>query len=85
MLLSDAHDVDLVMIGGDVTYARQDWMESLAPGASTPNLKPVLAWGKRMLLDNGFRGRPGDGGVPTLDDLRADLIKAFPQVGPIWA
>jgi 5-methylthioadenosine/S-adenosylhomocysteine deaminase len=85
VLLSDPHDVDMVMIGGDVTYARQDWLDQVAPAATAPNLRPVIAWGKHMALDNGFRGRPDDEAVPTLDDLRADLIRVFPPVGPIWA
>ena len=78
VLLSDSHDVDLVMIGGDVTYTRTEWLEQIAPGATAPNLQPVIAWGKQMLLDNGFRGDPDDEAVPTLDDLRADLIKVLP-------
>jgi 5-methylthioadenosine/S-adenosylhomocysteine deaminase len=85
VLAADARDVDLVVIGGDVTYTRAEWAEELAPGVTSTTLSPVIAWGKRMLLDNGFRARPDDQDVPTLDDLRADLIGVFPQLGPIWA
>jgi len=85
VLLTDPRDVDMVLIGGDITYARQDWINELAPDGAGPNLSPVIAWGRRMLLDNGYRLHRGGPEVPTLDDLRADLIKAFPQVGPIWA
>jgi hypothetical protein len=56
----------------------------VAPSISTHNLAPVLAWGKRMMLDNGFRAGNNDDPAPNLDELRADLIRAFPQVGPIW-
>ncbi len=87
VLLSDAHDVDLVMIGGEVTYTRAEWVDPLALGAAAPNLQPILAWGRHMMLDNGYRASPGEDpqAVPTLGDLRADLIGVFPQVGPIWA
>jgi cytosine/adenosine deaminase-related metal-dependent hydrolase len=85
VLLSDTDDVDLVMIGGDVTYARADWLEAIAPSATSPGLRPVIAWGKRMVLDNGFRARPDDDTTPDIDALRADLIGAYPEIGPIWA
>jgi 5-methylthioadenosine/S-adenosylhomocysteine deaminase len=84
VLLSTPQDVELVSIGGDITYARTDWIEKVTPGISTDNLAPVLAWGKRMMLDNGFRAGSNNDPMPTLDQLRADLIQAFPQVGPIW-
>jgi 5-methylthioadenosine/S-adenosylhomocysteine deaminase len=85
VLLADPGDVDLVVIGGDVTYARADWLDALAPGAASPDLRPVIAWGRRMVLDNGYRARPDDGTPPDLDLLRADLIEAYPAIGPIWA
>jgi len=85
VLLSDTNDVEMVVIGGDVTYVRADWGEQLALSGSAPNLRPIIAWGKRMLLDNGYRFRPGQDGVPTLDELRADLVRVFPQLGPIWS
>ena len=85
VLAANARDVEMVLIGGDITYARQEWTDALAADVPAPNLRPVIAWGKRMRLDNGFRARPDEEAVPTLDDLRADLIAAFPQVGPIWA
>jgi 5-methylthioadenosine/S-adenosylhomocysteine deaminase len=85
VLLSDTNDVEMVVIGGDVTYVRADWGEQLGLSGSAPNLRPIIAWGKRMLLDNGYRFRPGHEGVPTLDDLRADLVAVFPQLGPIWS
>jgi hypothetical protein len=84
-MLAEPQAVDLVMIGGDVTYARTEWLDQLAPAAASPTLRPVIAWGKQMVLDNGYRHRADDEPVPTMDDLRADLIHAFPQVGPIWA
>jgi 5-methylthioadenosine/S-adenosylhomocysteine deaminase len=85
VMLAEPQAVDLVMIGGDVTYTRREWLDQLAPAATSPTLRPVIAWGKQMVLDNGYRQRADDDPVPTMDDLRADLIHAFPQVGPIWA
>jgi hypothetical protein len=35
-----------------------------------------------MLLDNGYRFRPGQDGVPSLDELRADLVAVFPSSDP---
>ena len=48
-------------------------------------LEPLLAWGQQMLLDTSYTaGTPGTA-PPRLTQLRADLIDAYPQVGPIFA
>lgn len=79
------NDVELVLIGGDLTYGRADWVHTLAQDPADPNLEPVLAWGRPMLLDTSYQGQPGDGLTPRLTQLRTDLTSNYPQVGPIWA
>lgn len=78
-------DVELVMIGGDVAYGRREWVRALAANPEDPDLEPVLAWGRRMLLDTGFEVNPGPDPTPRLATLRASLTKVYPPVGPIWA
>ncbi len=77
--------VELVMIGGDLTYGRTDWITALSDEAA--QLQPLLAWGQPMLLGTGFvaedTGKP-PAPAPTLTELRAALIGAYPQVGPIF-
>lgn len=78
--------VDLVLIGGDLTYGRRDWIRALAAEPDHPGLEPVTAWGKPMLLDTAYSAEAGDGTTaPTLTQLRDSLTSAYPQVGPIFA
>ena len=75
--------VELVTIGGDLTYGRADWIAALSDDPS--QLQPLLAWGQPMLLDTGYVAHgSGTAVAPKLSDLRAELIKAYPQVGPIF-
>ena len=78
-------DVELVLIGGELVYAREDFGSALAADPQDPVLEPVLAWGRRMLLDTSYEGQTGDGSTPRLQQLRADLTTIYPPVGPIWA
>jgi 5-methylthioadenosine/S-adenosylhomocysteine deaminase len=81
-----AMDVELVTIGGDLSYGRTDWVEVLAADFSSPALEPVIAWGRPMMLDVSWRANPGEGDtMTTLSQLRADLTRLYPPVGPIWA
>jgi 5-methylthioadenosine/S-adenosylhomocysteine deaminase len=73
------------MIDGDLAYGRADWLEQLIEPSEREGLEPVAAWGKRMLLDTSYAVRPGSETPPRLARLRADLIKEYPQVGPIFA
>ncbi len=82
---SSPADVELVMIGGDVAYGRQDWVRTLAAAPEDPKLEPVLAWGRRMLLDTSFEVNPGADPTPRLAELREALTEVYPPVGPIWA
>jgi cytosine/adenosine deaminase-related metal-dependent hydrolase len=75
--------VELVMIGGDLSYGREDWMLALSDPADHARLQPLLAWGQPMRLDTGYAVRRRDA-APTLADLRAELIAGYPQVGPIF-
>jgi hypothetical protein len=80
--LADPSWVEMVLIGGDVTYGRADWYAQLA---AEPNSgEQLIAWGKQMRLDCTFDAPPGQP-VPTLADLRASLTSAYPPVGPIYA
>ena len=45
----------------------------------------MIAWGQLMLLVSGFQANPTPTRPPALQQLRADLIKNYPQVGPIFA
>jgi 5-methylthioadenosine/S-adenosylhomocysteine deaminase len=76
--------VELVMIGGDLSYGRSDWMLALADPADHARLQPLIAWGQPMLLDTGFAAHTAQTPAPTLADLRAELIAQYPQVGPIF-
>jgi 5-methylthioadenosine/S-adenosylhomocysteine deaminase len=78
--------VDLVMIGGDVAYARSDWFGTLTGTTTGPAVEPVVAWGKAMTLDAGYRTGPQAGTPPpSLTQLRGLLTSAYPPVGPIFA
>ena len=78
-------DVELVMIGGDVAYGRTEWVTQLAADATDPDLEPVIAWGRPMLLDTSFEVNPGGDPTPRLAQIRTALTKIYPPVGPIWA
>ncbi len=83
---ADPSWVELVMIDGDLAYGRADWLEKLTDSADTELLEPLIAWGKRMLLDTTYRAGETDGdALPRLAKLREDLIREYPQVGPIFA
>jgi cytosine/adenosine deaminase-related metal-dependent hydrolase len=77
--------VELVMIGGDLTYGRPDWDSQVTTASE---YEQVEAWGRHMLLDTRF-GSPeaaGAAGPPRrLSDMRQRLINRYPAVGPIFA
>jgi cytosine/adenosine deaminase-related metal-dependent hydrolase len=75
-------DVELVTIGGDLAYGRADWISALAPAGAT---EPIIAWGRRMLVDTSYSVRTPASPPPRLAELRAELISRYPQVGPIFA
>jgi len=84
--LADPAAVRMVCIGGDVSYAREDWfaeLTGLVDGAAWPSsVERLIAWGVPMRVDTGF----GDvAGARSLSAVRADLIAAYPQIGPIFA
>jgi hypothetical protein len=82
---ADPSWVEMVLIGGDITYGRADWYAQLAgtqPTVST--IEPLIVWGKPMQLDTGFQTAP-KAPTPPLSGIRAALISAYPQVGPIFA
>ncbi len=82
---ADPSHVDLVMIGGDVAYGRDNLVRRLLGDRARGRLEPLLAWGKPVLLDTSYRARPSDEAPPTLARLRADLVGEYPGVGPIFA
>ncbi|HYJ73993.1 MAG TPA: amidohydrolase family protein [Kineosporiaceae bacterium] len=81
---ADPSWVELVLIGGDVTYGRSDWFATLTSGAAGPTIEPLVAWGKTMTLDNGYRS-PTGAVPPPLRTLRTLLTTNYPPVGPIFA
>ena len=77
-------EVNLVMIGGDVAYIREDWLEGLGAEDHQDHLEPLWAWGKRMVLDTSYvAGR--EEAQPRLAEIRASLIAAYPNIGPVFA
>jgi hypothetical protein len=61
-------------------------VQVLAADSASPALEPVIAWGRPMMLDVSWRANPGEGDtMTTLSQLRADLTRLYPPVGPIWA
>jgi 5-methylthioadenosine/S-adenosylhomocysteine deaminase len=83
---ADPSWVELVMIDGDLTYGRADWLGQLAASDDRDRFEPLIAWGKPMLLDASYTAAGAGGGEQTkLAQLRAALIKEYPQVGPILA
>lgn len=88
---SSPADVQMVMIGGDVVYGREDWTATLRRAlgedepAEAPGVEPVVAWGRRMLLDTGFAVHPTGSAPIRLAELRRALTSIYPPVGPIWA
>jgi 5-methylthioadenosine/S-adenosylhomocysteine deaminase len=82
--LADPSWVELVSIGGDVTYARADWFEALSGATQGSTIESLTAWGKPMRLDTGFQQVPG-APAPSLSTIRSLLTAAYPPVGPIFA
>lgn len=82
--LADPSWVELVCIGGDITYARADWFAALAGDASGTTIEDLTAWGKPMRLDTGFQSSASSP-TPSLREIRRLLTAAYPPVGPIFA
>ncbi len=80
--LADPSWVDLVCIGGDITYGRADLFAALSGAAQGTTIEDLVAWGKPMRLDTGFQGGSD---VPSLSTVRTLLTAAYPAVGPIFA
>jgi cytosine/adenosine deaminase-related metal-dependent hydrolase len=85
--VADPSFVQLVMIGGDIAYGHSTLVGAMFDhdDDALAHFELQLAWGKPMLLDTSYQGHPKGDSPPPLSTLRADLIKAFPQVGPIFA
>jgi 5-methylthioadenosine/S-adenosylhomocysteine deaminase len=79
------NDVELVLIGGDLAYGRTEWVTTLVEDPTDLRLEPVIAWGRPMLLDTSYQQHPQGDAAPPLEQLRSDLTRVYPQVGPIWA
>ncbi|MDN5767368.1 MAG: amidohydrolase family protein [Humibacillus sp.] len=82
--LADPSWVELVSIGGDITYARADWFTSLSGAAEGSTIENLIAWGKPMRLDTGFQS-PAAAPTPSLSAVRSLLTAAYPAIGPIFA
>jgi len=81
--------VGLVVLGGDVAYGRADWVRTLVGvpdgGPDPATLEPAMAWGRPVLLDTSYSVHAPANPAPRLAELRAALIRRYPQVGPIFA
>ena len=84
MCQADPSWVELVLIGGNLAYARTDWFTTLAAQHTGPTIENLTAWGKPMTLDTGYHS-PTNDPTPPLSTLRTQLINAYPPVGPIFA
>ncbi len=76
--------VEMVLIGGDLTYGRADWFTELLASPAEASVEALRAWGQPMLLDASYMANPDGEEAPTLAELRAQLIEQYPQVGPIF-
>ena len=85
VLASGPAQVTLVAIGGDVAYARPDWLSKLLAGADLSTVETVVAWGRPMSVDLRYSVLATDAPPPRLEELRAALIARFSQTGPIFA
>ncbi len=84
VLAAEPSWIDLVTIGGDLSYGRPDWVADVVGAEAVADYEGVMAWGKPMLLDNRFSvGQPATL-PPRLADLRAALIDREPRIGPIF-
>ena len=81
---ADPSWVELVTVGGDITYARTDWFTRLATATASPTIEQLDAWGKQMTLDSGLHAPPNATTI-TLSNIRKQLTAAYPPVGPIFA
>lgn len=84
VLAAEPSWIELVTIGGDLSYGRPDWVEAVVGPDVAAEYEPVLAWGKPMLLDTRFAVGQPDAPPPRLADLRAALIDRDPRIGPIF-
>ncbi len=82
VLESDRRSVELVTIGGDLAYGREEWLRHLA-GSS--EMEPLIAWGKRMALDLTYSVVGSPAAPPRLAELRKQLLERYPQTGPVFA
>lgn len=82
--LADPSWVELVCIGGDITYGRADWVQTLSGARPGGTVEDLTAWGKPMRLDTGFQSPAADP-TPALGTVRGLLTAAYPAVGPIFA
>ena len=78
---SDPSDVELVLIGGNLAYGREDWIAALT---SSGEAEAAVAWGKRVALDTTYSVAAAPSPPPRLADLRAALLGIYPQAGPIF-
>ena len=80
--LADPSWLELVCIGGDITYGRADWFKKLSANAQSPTIEDLTAWGKPMRIDTGFQSAPDPMSLTQISKL---LTTAYPPVGPIFA
>ena len=82
VLRSDPSAVQLVMIGGNIVYARSDWYDQLTEGRRG---EQVWAWGREMTLDTTYSVRASSSPPPRLSELRTAILEHYIGAGPIFA
>jgi 5-methylthioadenosine/S-adenosylhomocysteine deaminase len=80
--IADPSWVELVCIGGDITYGRADWFGKLSGDAEGSTIEDLMAWGKPMRIDTGFQTAKDP---MSLTRIRQLLVNEYPPVGPIFA
>ncbi len=82
VLRSDPSSVQMVMIGGNIVYARSDWYAELAESSPTETFH---AWGRTMTLDTAYSVKSSASPPPNLATLRATILASYINAGPIFA
>jgi 5-methylthioadenosine/S-adenosylhomocysteine deaminase len=82
VLRAGPSSVQLVMIGGNLAYARSDWYDRLT---GDTNAERLWAWGRQMTLDTSYSVRPGSKPPPRLAELRKAILQTYIGAGPIFA
>jgi cytosine/adenosine deaminase-related metal-dependent hydrolase len=87
VLLSDRANVQAVFLQGSLAYGEDCIADELDLIVDGTTRQFVIAWGRRMVLDTGTEPCPSGSQIPApnLEQLRSEIIRLFPAVGPVFA